>query len=137
MESFKQDYRLNEADLNYSFYNDEVAYPFSGLTYRYSPYWVRYEIGIRQESNSSYFPIGSIFRIPDEISTGIYRPNFIIGSDWNTGDYIIRWKYKKSAGSVIEYAEVAFKVVTEGIKDFSEEVIGGYLDLPADLRIVD
>ena len=137
MEVLKLDYRLREEDLNYSFYNDEVAYPYSGLAHKYSPYWVRYELGRLQESNNSYYPLGNQFRIPEELSTGTYRPNFIIGHDWNTGQYVIRWKFKKSAAANIEYVEVPFMVVTDGIYDYSEEILGGYLDLPADLKVID
>ena len=137
MESFKQDYRLEEDDLNYTFYDDGVSYLYNGLTQKYSPYWVRYELGRIQESNLSYFPLGSLFRIPDELETGTFRPNFIIGHDWKTGLYKIRWKFKKTAYSDIEYVEVPFMVVTEGIYDFAEEILGGFLDLPADLNIID
>jgi hypothetical protein len=137
MEELKLDYRLKDGDLNYSFYNDEVAYPYSGLALKYSPYWVRYELGRYQESNNSYYPQGSLFRIPYEISTGTFRPNFIIGPDWGTGNYVIRWKFKKSAESVIEYVDVPFKVISDGISDYSEGILGGYLDLPAHVNVID
>lgn len=137
MEILKQDYRLKDGDLNYTFFDDDVSYLYNGLTQKYSPYWVRYEVGRIQESNLAYFPLGSLFRIPYEIETGIFRPNFIIGRDWKTGLYKIRWKYKKTAYSDVEYKEVPFIITTEGIYDFSEEVLGGYMDLAADLNIID
>jgi len=137
MEILKQDYRLKEWDLQHTFYADSVAYPYNGIAHKYSPYWVRYELGRIQEDNLAYFPLGSLFRIPDQLGAGVSRPNFIIGHDWKTGLYKIRWKYKKSANTDIEYFDVPFLVITSGIYDYSEEILGGFLDLPADLRIID
>jgi len=137
MEIFKQDYRLRKDDLNYAFYADSVAYPYAGLTYKYSPYWVRYELGRSHENNLAFEPFGSLFRIPEEISTGTFRPNFIIGYDWYIGLYKIRWKIKKTSDSNIEYIDVPFRVTTEGIYNQTGPVFGGFLDLPAGLDILD
>jgi len=137
MEILKQDYRLKEGDLHYTFYSDSVAYPYGSLPQKYSPYWVRYEIGQVQEDNLSYYPKGSLFRLPVEVETGIFRPNFIIGPDWDVGLYKIRWKYKKSAGTNVEYADISFYIATGGLYDYSKKMLGGFLDLPADLNIID
>jgi len=136
MEIFRQDYRLKKSDLNITFFSVDVAYPYSGLPFKYSPYWVRYELGELQDITNAYYPMGSIYRLPDEVSTGVYRPNFIIGHDWKTGTYRLVWKYKKEVLSPVERLYVDFRVVTSGIYDNTEVLLGGYRDLPAELNVI-
>ena len=114
MESFTQGYRLRQEDLNFHLfarYNYNQQY----LTFPYTPYWLRYDLGFIREDNNQFYPIGAKNRIPDILSTGTFRPNFIIGDRWAPGTYEIRWNYRDSSLSNIETQIVQFSVVSEGV----------------------
>ena len=134
MESFSQGYRLEEGDLNKTFYRNSVYYSGSTGNF-YTPYWVRYEIGKVNASTGLYYAIGSTERIPDFIQTGVVRPNFIIGENWDTGIYELKWIFKDSANSAEEIAFEQFEVVTEGIYD-SGDAVPFYVDLPGSFIII-
>lgn len=133
MEEFYQGYRLKDDDLEISFWAYDVYYPGSYGNY-YSPYWIRYGLGYINE-NDHYHEIGPRYRIPEELKTGYFRPNFIIGEKWPLGTYEIRWKYKDFENSSIEFRKVQFKIVSAGIYN-QTGYFPDYLDLPASLSIL-
>ena len=112
-ETIQQNYRLQQTDLNNLLYSTSVYYP-PGVSYAYSPYWMRYGLGYIND-NDHYHEIGPRYRIPEELKTGVYRPNFIVGEKWPVGTYEIRWKYRIHADSPIVYQSVRFTVTTAGI----------------------
>ena len=132
--------------LNTSFCAQGVAYP-AYLAYFYTPYYLSYEIDYKDVSGR-IIPFGNRNRIPEKVSQGIYRPNFIVGDDWSAGNYQITWKYKISAASEIVTQVNPFQVInnTESnlfvmyvcIKDISAEfnVLQEALDLPGTFSIV-
>ena len=129
MESFTQGYRLRQEDLNFNLfarYNYNQQY----LTFPYTPYWLRYDIGFICPETSEFYPVGILNRKPDIISTGTFRPNFIVGDDWTPGTYEIRWSYRDSSSSDIQTQIVQFTIVSDGI---GQDRISMYnhWDLPA------
>jgi len=134
VESFKQGYRLGDDDLIKTFYRNSVYYSNSTGNF-YSPYWISYEVGRFREDLNSYDPIGSLFRIPIELDTGVFRPNFIIGDKWDTGVYELKWKFKVSANAAEEKESVMFEVITEGILD-SGLAVQYYQDLAGSFDII-
>jgi len=131
MEIFSQGTRLGEDDLVTVFWAYPVYYPTIYGNY-YSPYWVRYGIGYTEDGH--YHEFGARYRIPVEIKTGYFRPNFIVGEDWAVGKYEIRWKYKNYENSEIEYRSVEFEVCSSGINN-QKDVPEDYLDLPAQMFV--
>lgn len=120
MESFVQGYRLLQTDLNIEFWRHSIHYP-PPFAFRYSPYWIRYQVGYVPDDISRFYRIGIQYRLPDELDTGLFRPNFIIGDDWGPGNYQIRWLYKDYENSSIAERFVGFRVVSAGI--FSGEMV--------------
>lgn len=128
MEIFEQGYRLQYTDLNTWFYTNTYvnAAPldnigttldlFPGAPLPYSPFWVRYGIGY-VDGIGHYHEFGERYRMPVELQTGLFHPNFIIGSDWGTGIYEIRWKYRISDGDDIQVMKVQFYVESAGTYD--------------------
>lgn len=133
MEEFYQGYRLLDTDLITSFWAYPVYYPSIYGNF-YSPYWVRYGLGYIDD-HGHYHEFGSRYRIPIELETGYYRPNFIIGDTWATGTYEVRWKYRVYQNSDIEYRSVQFKVLSSGIHDQPGDY-PDYLDLPASMQVI-
>jgi hypothetical protein len=133
METFKQDYRLQQEDLNYWFYSEYVAYQI-GLSQPYSPFWVRYGLGYINPDDT-YHEFGARYRIPDQLQIGLFRPNFAIGTDWYVGTYEVRWKYQIYENSEILIDKVRFQVTTAGIYN-TPGVFPSYVDLPASMMVV-
>lgn len=109
MESFYSGYRLQDTDLNVTFFAQGVSYP-PALTYPYSPYSLSYEIGFLNY-DGRVLRVGPLNRIPYNIRTGVYRADFIVGDDWATGIYQITWKYKISANSDTQETTQQFEVL--------------------------
>lgn len=148
MESFRQGYRLKDGELQTVFHTQGLTYP-PGLTYLYSPYWVRYEIAYYHPDESRYLRIGPLNRIPVNVRTGIYRANIIIGDHWTPGKYRIKWKYRISDASDIEDHSEEFSVLSRGVDSAIFEILycrrnlGGrvdvleaYKDLPGSFTIL-
>ena len=114
MDSFIQGYRLQQEDLNFNLFS-RYNYNQQNLTFPYTPYWLRYDIGFIREDTSEFYPIGSKNRKPDILSTGVFRPNFIIGDRWTPGIYELRWYYRDSASSDIQTQIIQFEVTSDGI----------------------
>jgi len=125
MESFIQGYRLQQEDLNYSFYF---------YRYPYSPFWVRYGLGYINP-DGTYHEFGTRYRLPDELQTGLFRPNFAIGDDWYVGTYEVRWKYQIRENSAILIDSVQFQVTTAGIYNTTGNY-PEYYDLPASMTVI-
>lgn len=134
MEEFYQGYRLREEDLNTEFWRQNIHYP-PPLTYLYSPYWVRYSIGWIHPTTGIRYRIGPFHRLPDEVQTGVFRPNLVIGDAWATGTYEIRWFYMDFDYSSIEERRVRFTVLSAGIANALMDY-QDYFDLPALLTVV-
>lgn len=109
MECFYSGYRLQDTDLNVTFFAQGVSYP-PALTYPYSPYSLSYEIGFLNY-DGRILRVGPLNRIPYNIRTGVYRADFIVGDDWATGTYQITWKYKISANSDTQETIQQFEVL--------------------------
>lgn len=161
MESFRQGYRLKEGDLQTTFRTQNLTYP-TGLTYLYSPYWVRYEIAYYHPTEDRYIRIGPLNRLSENIRTGVYRANFIVGDHWTPGKYRIKWKYRISRAASQNSFSLNFRIVSKGIdsaifnflycernlsgrllvlqdyQDLSGEmnILPSYFDLPASFTIV-
>jgi hypothetical protein len=135
MESFAQGYRLKAQDLNAVFYLSDSRY-YSVLPSLFSPYWVRYAVGYIQPGTERYYQIGPRYRLADERSTGVFRPNFIIGEDWLVGTYKIRWMYKNFENSLEEVREVLFEVETAGINN-GTMALQNFQNLYAILTVID
>jgi hypothetical protein len=147
MESFVQGTRLGRDDLNIQFYGPQVvsrlwaelggiraAFGLEPEYYPVTPWWIRYGLGYVTPQDLVYHEFGVRYRLPDEISTGVLRPNFIIGSDWLTGTYRVLWKYMMYEDSDIEFRWVDFTVVSAGI-DSGVHQFKDYVDLPAEYVI--
>lgn len=109
-----REYRLQDDDLNIQFlgrYNNNQPL----ITDFYSPSWVRYSVGRIDSDTGDFIPVGSTFRIPVELKTGVYRPNFVIKESWLPGDYEMRWFYKVMESSDMEEVVVPFSVLFDGI----------------------
>jgi hypothetical protein len=113
---FKQGYRLGNSDLNILFFDSQGR--------SISPYSVSYEVGYITEADNKFHRVGIANRIPIEIRTGRFRPNFQVGDKWNTGNYEIRWNYQVTNGGAVETISVPFLVITKGIYDFTATDIG-------------
>lgn len=116
MESFAQGYRLLQTDLNIEFWRHNIHYP-PPFAFRYSPYWIRYQIGVVPDDIQRFYRIGRRYRLPDELDTGLFRPNFIVGDTWGPGSYQIRWLYKVYENSDVQEEFVGFQVVSAGVFD--------------------
>lgn len=116
MESFSQDYRLQEGDLNVSFYGQGLISP-AALTVPYAPYYLSYEIDYYKATELRWIRLGPLYRLPEEVRSGVYRANFIIGDRWATGDYRIIWKYRISADSDLETKTYSFTVLSKGVEN--------------------
>lgn len=159
MESFKQGYRLQREDLNAYFWSTQLLQPYPidfsnrifpilpdeqfqarALPYYpmwpslFSPYWVRYGLGY-VDSHGHYHEFGARYRLPDELSAGVYRPKFIVEADWAVGTYRIRWKYQVFEGNDIRFMDVQFEVTTAGIYDQPGD-FPDYRELPADMVVI-
>jgi len=133
---YYQGYRLEKDDLNVSFWSPSVYYPV-GDSNAYSPYWIRYDVSWVDPSNGVPQRMGSLYRKAVELSTGLFRANFIIGDLWPSGTYRLRWKYKVSATSDVEYIERLFTVATAGIYEGSLVVTATYHSLSGTIRVTD
>lgn len=143
MESFAQGTRLGQGDLNIQFYGPPMApglwaelggiraaHGLEPVYYPATPWWIRYGLGYVTPGDTVYHEFGVRYRLPDEVSTGVLRPNFIIGSDWLTGTYRVLWKYMMYEDSNIELRGVDFTVVTAGIRSGVPQ-FKDYVDLSA------
>lgn len=135
MDSFYQGYRLTQTDLTTEFYRQNLLYP-PPLYYQYSPYWVRYALGYIAPDTGIYYRVGPAQRLPDELQTGLYRPNFIIWEDWYPGVYEIRWLYRDYENSDIQMRKVQFEVFSAGLYTTSI-TLRDYVDLPASMQVID
>lgn len=131
MDIFKLDYRISQKDLNYTFYGDATP-PYNSRSV-VQPYWVRYEIVHVFEDRD--VRVGPSLRVPSLRGPGVYRPNFIIGREWRVGLYKIVWKYKISADSRLETADVLFRVVTDGLYNNMQRKATGHIDVAGKLGI--
>jgi hypothetical protein len=105
--AFKQGHRIGDGDLDAAFMTmdgDDL-----------SPHYIAYQVG--EASGQNFHPIGSDHRIPVEMRTGRFRPNFQIGDSWRTGYYEVRWTYQMSNGDAPQMGSSFFIVSTSGIYD--------------------
>lgn len=115
MDSFIQGYRLGQSDLllnlfaRYNYSQPDVSFP-------YTPYWIRYDLGFIHPITSVFMPIGAINRLPEIIDTGKVRPNFIVGENWKPGVYEIRWYYKAMEDSTAQLTIVQFSITSSGMR---------------------
>lgn len=135
MESFRQGYRLQTGDLNTHFIAQGVSYP-PGMAYAYSPYSVSYEIAYYHPDEARYLRIGPLNRIPENIRTGLYRANFIVGEDWTPGTYRITWKYHVSETSDEETIEEEFEIVSRGVDSAIFTILLCQRNLPARVNVL-
>ena len=61
--------------------------------------------------------IGIEDRLPLNVRTGRFSPNFIIGVKWYTGNYRLRWSYKISTLDTVLVRNIDFEVVSSGVYD--------------------
>jgi hypothetical protein len=61
--------------------------------------------------------MGNINRIPEKVTQGVYRANFIVGDDWPTGYYNIVWKYQMSPIGPVQRIINTFQVTNGGYKN--------------------
>ena len=134
MESFSPGYRLQEDDLNVTFFARGLTYP-PDLTYSYSPYTLSYEIDFINTDNSVK-RVGPLNRIPEKVNGSAFRANFIVSGDWATGIYQIVWKYKPYSYSSIQEITQQFEILSNGIE--SKPFINKYCrnDLPATFTVL-
>jgi hypothetical protein len=132
--SFYPGYRLQNEDLNMSFYAQGLVYP-AGLTYSYTPYSVSYEIDYI-DAYGDFVLIGSTSRIPQLVVKGTYRPNLIIEDSWTPGQYQITWKYQISGDSDFQYYSEIFDVVDLGVHYVPFEINVCNLNLPAIFNVI-
>jgi hypothetical protein len=128
-------YRLQDEDLNVSFCAQGLTWPL-GVAYFYTPNSVEYEIDFFN-TDGRLVSYGNADRIPEIVTQGVYRANFIVGDDWPTGFYQILWKYQTSANSSIETISKIFQVTTGGyISNIFEyhycnnDLVGNFVVLP-------
>ncbi len=133
-EDFLQGYRLMKDDLIVRFYSLNIYMP-QGCWNLYSPYEVWYEIGFLDPVTAIYYRIGTDGRVPVEVSTGVFRANFIIGDRWSVGEYRIIWRYRDTADSGIRAKCEKFTVTTEGIFD-SVGVFHNFFDLAGSMTVI-
>ena len=98
-----------------------------------SPSVITYAVG--PVNNAGVFlPIGTTTRIPLEMRTGRFRPNFQIGDDWYTGNYQVAWTYQMNATDTPITYTVPFVVMTWGIVD-NNASSGGSLGMQATIIV--
>jgi len=117
--AFYPGYRMQEDDLNIAFCSQGLYYPYN-LAYFYSPVNLSYEIDYYipvSESASKLIPYGNRNRIPEKVTQGVYRANFIVGYDWPTGFYNIVWKYQMSPIGPVQTITNTFQVLNNGYKN--------------------
>jgi hypothetical protein len=147
MESFSPGYRLQDTDLNITFYAQGIAYPPS-LTYPYSPYALTYEVDFFN-SDGRIIAVGPLDRTPEKVTDIIFRPDFVVDSTWATGFYQITWKYRTFSYSDIQTVTQPFEILNNGIagvpfilsycnRDIPATfyVVLDYQDLPASFSII-
>jgi len=124
--SFTQGHLIQNGDLDAVFLNSQGRY--------FSPFQISYSVGAMSD-DGNYRPMGSEERIPVEMRTGRYRPNFQIGDTWFTGSYEIRWSVTVSEGEEPFIRSVPFSVLTAGTHDVNPSSLGTY-DLGAAVFIL-
>jgi hypothetical protein len=134
MESFSPGYRLQENDLNVTFFARGLTYP-PDLTYSFSPYTLSYEINFI-DSGSDIKRVGPLNRIPEKVNGSAYRANFIVGGDWATGIYQIVWKYKPYAYSDTQNITQQFEILSNGITSIPFINLYCRIDLPANFFVL-
>jgi hypothetical protein len=134
MESFSPTYRLQDKDLNISFYAQGIAYP-PDLTYLYTPYFVSYEISYIDPDKGPII-VGPRDRQPVLVKSGTYRANMVIDDSWASGDYQILWKFKVSEEADIEYSADIFEVNGLGVHEAQFILILCSRDLPAIFNVL-
>jgi hypothetical protein len=110
--SFYRGYTVDDNDLTVTFTSGGY-YDISGLTTYYSPYWISYEVGWINPDTLVYNRLGPLDRVPLNTGVGRFYANFVIGLDWPIATYQIRWKYKVSDSSAVEYISNNFTVIPE------------------------
>lgn len=133
---YYQGYRLERDDLNIAFWSNSVYYPV-GISNAYSPYWIRYDVSWVDPSSGVPQRIGSLNRRAEELRTGLFRANFIIADDWPTGTYRLRWKYRVSEASDVEYVERLFTVACAGLYEGSLNITITYHNLSGTISVTD
>lgn len=135
MEQFYQGHRLQDTDLNTEFWSQSYFNP-NGYSNPYSPCWIRYGLGYIHPDTGIYYEFGARYRLPIELRTGVFRPNFIIDEKAPTGTYEIRWKYRNFENSDIEFRKVHFQVISAGIYDQVGD-FPDYVDLAGYFTVID
>jgi hypothetical protein len=133
IQSFYPGYRLQDTDLNVTFFAQGISYP-PALTYPYSPYSLSYEIGFLND-DGRVLRVGPLDRIPYNISTGVYRADFVVGDDWATGTYQLTWKYKISANSDTQETIQQFEILNY-VDNVLFQIFYCRRDLPATLVVL-
>jgi hypothetical protein len=124
---FKHGHLIQNGDLDAVFLNSEKNH--------FSPYSISYAVGAMSD-DGNFRGIGSSERIPVEMRTGRYRPNFQIGDTWFTGSYEIRWTLVVNNGDESITRSVPFTVASGGINNVSASTLGTY-DLGAAVFIIE
>jgi hypothetical protein len=132
--SFVSGYRLQDDDLNMTFFAQGIAYP-PYLTYSYTPYSVKYEIDYIDPINGLR-TMGTRNRIPQLVKPGTYRANLIIEDSWTPGLYQIVWKYKVSENSDIQESIEMFGVNDLGVHYVPFQIFFCQLDIPATFLVL-
>ena len=131
---FYPGYRLQEEDLNVSFCAQGVAYP-QNLAYFYTPYNLSYEIDF-YTNDRKLVPYGSRTRVPEIVTQGVYRANFIVGYDWPTGYYNIVWSYQTSLTGPVQTITNTFQVLNSGYRAVQFIYFYCNNDLPATFMVL-
>jgi hypothetical protein len=134
METFIQGHRLRMEDLNIIFYSRDPRY-YSVVPSAFTPFWISYAVGYIQPGTNRYYRIGPRYRLPEELSTGVLRPNFIIGEDWLVGTYKIKWFFQEFENSAVSVQEVLFAVESAGINN-GTMLLQNFQNLYASLTVV-
>jgi hypothetical protein len=101
----------------------------------YSPYKVWYIVGIVNENCNTVVPVCGGPKDPYVISTGIMRPNFIVGDKWPSGLYRITWYFQDVESGPVQQRDFDFEVKSAGIYG-SRVTLECFFDLPAELQIL-
>lgn len=135
MESFIPGYRLQKEDLNVSFYAQGISYP-AAIAYPYSPYHLSYEIGYIHP-DGRILRVGPLDRIPEKVSTGVFRANFIVEEVWATGVYQITWKYNTSATTDTATKLQQFEVLSNGLNSILFEILFSYRNMTGNFVVLE
>jgi hypothetical protein len=80
--------------------------------------------------------MGNINRIPEKVTQGVYRANFIVGDDWPTGYYNIVWSYQTSLTGPVQTITNTFQVLNSGYRAVQFIYFYCNNDLPATFTVL-